>query len=271
MSVYAMENPQEAERLESKTDARLALEQLELIGLAPGMTVLDAGSGTGAVARTIAGRVGPTGRVVALDGSQERSATGLGLARSMRAANDGSLGPLTFVAGDVTAPPLRPGSFDLVWSRFLFGYLREPDRALQRLVQVTRPGGKIVVGEVDGHGLFHWPMPPAVAQGLSRFEAALQGVFDPYAGRKLYHRFRKAGLVDVKVHIQPYHVLADAVTETQLFNWKLKVQTLRPVGVKAFGSPEAYDAFAAEYLAMLQDPNALTYSVLFLVEGVRGA
>ena len=59
MSSYAMENPQEAERLESKTDARLALEQLALVGLAEGMTVLDAGSGTGAVARALTSRCCP--------------------------------------------------------------------------------------------------------------------------------------------------------------------------------------------------------------------
>jgi ubiquinone/menaquinone biosynthesis C-methylase UbiE len=239
------------------------------VGLATGMTVLDAGSGTGAVARAIATRVGPTGAVVALDSSPERSAIGAGLARSMRAANDASLGSLTFVVGDVTAPPLRTGAFDLVWSRFLFGYLPDPDRALERLSVLARPGGKVVVGEVDGHGLFHWPMPPAVARGLQAFEAALPGVFDPYAGRKLYHRFRKAGLERVRVHVQPYHVLTDQVNEAQLFNWRLKLQTLRPLCLKALGGAEDYDAFAAEFLAMLRDPDALTYSVLFLVEGVR--
>ena len=112
-------------------------------------------------------------------------------------------------------------------------------------------------------------MPPAVARGLQAFEGALRGVFDPYAGRKLYHRFRQAGLERVQVHVQPYHVLADGVNEVQLFNWRLKLETLRPLGVKALGGAEAYDAFAAEYLSMLQDPDALTYSVLFLVEGTR--
>jgi ubiquinone/menaquinone biosynthesis C-methylase UbiE len=264
MSRYAMENPLEAERLESKTDAAAALEQLELVGLAPGMTVLDAGSGTGAVARAIAGRVGPTGRVVALDGSSQRSATGAVLASSVRT-------PLAFVAGDVTMPPLREGTFDLVWSRFLFGYLADPDRALLRLAALARPGGKVAIGEVDGHGLFHWPLPPRVAEGLPRFEAALRGVFDPYAGRKLYHRFRRARLDAVKVHVLPYHVLADELTEPQRFNWQLKLQTLRPLGVKALGGEAAYDAFAGEYLAMLGDPDTLTYSVLHLVEGVRGS
>ncbi len=264
-----MENPLEIERLESKTDAAAALEQLALVGLAPGMSVLDAGSGTGAVARAIAARVGPRGRVVALDASAQRSAAGAVLARSARALDEGRAAPLTFVAGDVTAPPLRPTSFDLVWSRFLFGYLADPDLALARLVALARPGGKVVVGEVDGHGLFHWPVPPGLAEGMARFEAALRGAFDPYAGRKLYHRFRRAGLEQVKVHVLPYHLLTDEVSEAQLFNWRTKLQTLRPIAAKSLGGPEAYDAFAREFLAMLQDPDTLTYSVLMLVEGVR--
>lgn len=265
MGAYAMENPLEVERLESKTDADAALRQLELVGLAPGMAVLDAGSGTGAVARAIAARVGPAGRVVALDGSRERSLAGLGLAREAGAAR------LGFVTGDVTAPPLREASFDLVWSRFLFGYLSDPDLALARLAALARPGGKVVVGEVDGHGLFHWPVPPALAEAMPRFEAALRGVFDPYAGRKLYHRFRRCGLRDVKVHVLPYHVLAGEVSATQVFNWQVKLDTLRPIGARALGGEAAYDAFARDYLALLRDPDALTYSVLILVEGVRGA
>lgn len=264
-----MEGPLEVERLESKTDARAALEQLERVGLATGMSVLDAGSGTGAVARAVAARVGPEGRVVALDGSPRRSAAGAVLARSERARADGRAAPLTFVAGDVTAPPLRPASFDLVWSRFLFGYLADPDLALARLVELARPGGKVVVGEVDGHGLFHWPLPPRVAEGMARFEAALRGAFDPYAGRKLYHRFRRVGLAQVKVHVLPYHLLTDEVSGAQLFNWRTKLETLRPLAAKALGGAEAYDAFSRDFLAMLQDPDTLTYSVLMLVEGVR--
>jgi ubiquinone/menaquinone biosynthesis C-methylase UbiE len=265
VSVYAMENPEEVRRLEVKTDAALAREHLERVGLRPGMSVLDAGSGSGAVARVIAGLVGERGRVVALDLSGHRSLAGRGIARAAGA------GRIAFVAGDVCAPPLREGSFDLVWSRFLFGYLADPDRALARLAALARPGGKVAVGEVDGHGLFHWPLPPRVAAGLPRFEAALAGAFDPYAGRKLYARFRQAGLADVRVHVLPYHLYTDGISEPQLYNWRLKLDTLRPVGVKALGGAAEWDAFTGDYLAMLQDPDTLTYSVLHLVEGVRTA
>ncbi len=262
---YAMENPEELRRLERKTDAEAALAQLALVGLEPGMSVLDAGSGSGAVARAIGGVVGPAGRVVALDASPSRSSAGAALARSGRHEN------VAFVAGDVHAPPLREGTFDLVWSRFLFGYLEDPDHALARLAALVRPGGKVAVGEVDGHGMFHWPLPARIAEWLPRFEARLAEVFDPWAGRKLYHRLRRLGLADVRVHVLPYHLYTDAIAEDQLFNWRLKMKTLRPVGVKALGGEAEWDAFVRDYLAMLQDPDTLTYSVLLLVEGVRGA
>ncbi len=265
MTRYAMENPEEVRRLERKTDADAALAQLALVGLAPGMSVLDAGSGSGAVARAIGGAVGPAGRVVALDSSAARSSAGAALARLRRSGN------VEFVVGEVDTPPLREASFDLVWSRFLFGYLADPDHALARLAALARPGGKVAVGEVDGHGMFHWPLPARVSEGLPRFEAKLAEVFDPWAGRKLYHRFRRLKLADVRVHVLPYHLYTDSIAEEQLFNWRLKLKTLRPIGVNALGGEAAWDAFSSDYLAMLQDPDTLTYSTLILVEGVRRA
>jgi len=259
-----MEHEREADRLEAKTDAELARRHLELAGLAPGMRVLDAGSGTGAVSRVAAGLVGPAGRVVALDASPARSAAG------RRLAEEAGCGNLAFVAGEVTAPPLREGSFDLVWSRFLFGYLPDPDAALAALGRLARPGGKVVVGEVDGHGLWHWPLPPRVAEVLPRLEAILGRAFDPCAGRKLYHRFRRAGLQRVKVHVLPYHLYTDSFSEAQRLNWGLKLDSLGRLGRKHLGEA-AWNAFARDYLAMLEDPDVLTYSVVIFAEGVRPA
>jgi hypothetical protein len=54
-----------------------------------------------------------------------------------------------------------------------------------------------------------------------------------------------------------------------MLNWQAKFDTLREVGARALGSVEAYDRFGKRFLQMLRDPDALTYSTLFLVEGVR--
>jgi hypothetical protein len=125
------------------------------------------------------------------------------------------------------------------------------------------------VGDLDGNALFHYPMPPELEEGLPRLMAALEGRFDPYAGRKLFHRFRRAGLSDVRVHVLPYHLYAGAASEHDMLNWTAKFATLRPAGERAFGSKEAWERFGERFLDLLRDPDALTYSILFLVEGVN--
>jgi len=259
---YLMEHAREAERLERKTDPEVTRRHLALARVGPGMRVLDAGAGTGAVTRTIAELVGPTGSAVALDIGHDRSTIGRSLAARAGVTN------LSFVTADAHEPPLSDASFDLVWSRFLFGYLHDPDQCLRSLVRLVKPGGRIFVGEVDGHGLWHWPMPPLVAQVVPKMESLLGSRFDLFAGRKLYHRFRKAGLAQVKAHVLPYHLYTDSFSDAQRLNWSLKVENLRRVGEKHM-APEAWDAFAKEYLAMLEDPDVLTYSVVIFAEGVR--
>jgi SAM-dependent methyltransferase len=260
---YLMENPFEVERLEAKTHDVESRQQLEMVGLGPGMKVLDAGAGTGAVARVIARRTGRRGLVVALDPSQPRLASGSELARPSDPGN------LRFVAGDLYDAPLRPESFDFVWCRHVFQYLREPARALARLISLTRPGGKVVVGELDGYGLNHHPCSDELRQGLIKLERTLQGAFDPYAGRKLYTLFHAAGLEEIRVHLLPHHLYAGRPPESELRNWEIKFQTIRPLGILAFGGESPYDSFARNFLDFLAAPSTFTYSVLLLVEGVR--
>lgn len=260
---YAMESATEAERLEGKTQEAVTRDHLGRVGLTEGMRALDAGAGTGAVARTMAAIVGPRGEVTAFDASAERLAHGSSLPEAKALPN------LRFVVGDLYAPPLPPSSFDFVWSRFVFEYLEDPDRVLAQLISLTRPGGKIVIGDLDGNTTFHYPEPEPVRLGMDRILAALGTRFDPYAGRKLFHRFCKAGLRDIRVHHLPYHLYAGRLPDAERPNWEAKWKTIRPVGVRALGGERAYDAFVEAYMAMLDEPSTLTYSTLFLVEGLR--
>jgi hypothetical protein len=99
----------------------------------------------------------------------------------------------------------------------------------------------------------------------------LRGSFDPYAGRRLFNRFRRAGLEGVRVHAQPYHLYAGTAAPEEMRNWEQKFATLRPRAAAAFGGEAAYDAFVAEYLGLLRSPDALNYSVLFMTEWSRPA
>jgi ubiquinone/menaquinone biosynthesis C-methylase UbiE len=259
--VYLMESDEEAARLERKTDDTTTREHLNLVGLQEGMKALDAGAGTGAVARQMAQMVGPSGSVVALDRSDKRMTHGAQL------AEDSSVDNLEFILGDVLRPPLPKDSFDFVWSRFLFEYLAAPEAALTSLLELVKPGGKIVIGDLDGNGVFHAPMPDELQIGIDTLQKGLAHYFDPYVGRKLFPLMHSAGLRDIRVHILPYHLYAGTAPDSVIEHWKLKLETIRPFAQQVMGSESSYNSFAALFLAFLADPHTLSYSVLFLVEG----
>ena len=259
---YLMEDPREAVRLERKTEERLTRRLLLLSGLERGQKAIDVGAGTGAVARTMAQLVGPRGRVVALDRSEDRLRHGRALA--------GRFGQrLSFVRGDLHRLPFPSGAFDFAWCRFVFEYLDRPERALRELTRIVRPGGKVVVGDLDGNGVFHDPIAPAFARDLRKLQAALRGAFDPYAGRKLFRWFRRAGLRDIKVHVEPYHLYPGQAPAAELRNWRLKLEILERVAAPALGGTVSYRRFVKRFLGFLARKDTLTYSVLFLVEGRR--
>ena len=261
MPDYLMESPDEAARLEAKTKTEDSRQQLQLVGLSEGMRALDAGAGTGAVARIMADIVGASGSAVAFDQSESRLEAGRGLAAGIQ--------NLEFRQGDLSDTGLPSESFDLVWSRFVFEYLADPDKVLAELIRVTKVGGKVVLADLDGNGVFHYPLPDHIRSGLDRLLPSLEGHFDPHAGRKLYSRLHEAGLRDLRVHALPYHLYASSISEPDLENWNEKFRVIRPYALKGFESEEAYDDFVGAFMDMLQDPSVMSYSVLLIAEGVR--
>jgi ubiquinone/menaquinone biosynthesis C-methylase UbiE len=256
-----MESPAEAARLEAKTDARVTRRLLRLTGLGKGTRALDAGAGTGAVAREMGRIVGPTGAVLALDGSPGRLSEGRRLTLE-------SSGSLEFLAGDLRRIPIRDGSFDYVWCRFVFEYLSNPGEVFDELLRLVKPGGKLVVGDLDGNGLFHYPFPDDLSEAMKRLETGLRGRFDPSMGRKLYRFFWERKLGNIRTHLFPYNVYAGRASSAAIANWGQKLEVLKPIGEKILGT-FPYKHLTNGFLDFLAREDTLTYSVLFLVEGTR--
>lgn len=261
--MYIMESPIEGDRLEGKTDSAETRRQLLLTGFKPGIKALDVGSGTGAVARVMADLTGRGGHVTALDVSEQRLQQGRALAEKE------GLNNMTFVSGEVMRPPLDPESFDFVWCRFLFEYLPDPLHAMDRLIELTAPGGTLVVGDLDGNAVFHDGLASDLAEQLHQILARLNDSFDPYAGRKLYRLFYEKKMRDIRVHGWPYHLYAGTIPARDLENWRAKFSTIRPLGIEALGSAERYDEFVQRMLEFLESPDTFTYSTLFLVQGIK--
>jgi SAM-dependent methyltransferase len=160
---------------------------LERVGAAMGWRCLEVGAGDGSIARWLAERVAPNGHVVATD-------------INTRDLDAGTNAVLEVRQHEIVNDVLEESSFDLVHARLLLEHLRDRDQVLQKLVQALRPGGWLVVEDVDyvsgvpigEHGAREHEHTQSVR--LQAFSAA--GV-DHTLGRHLPARLRALGLRDL--------------------------------------------------------------------------
>ena len=123
---------------------RLAPLFVEFAGVHDGESVLDVGSGTGAVAAAIA-EAHPGAHVTGVDPAQE-----LVSAARQRSAGRG----IRFVVGDAQRLDFSDGTFDRALSLLALNFMSDPARALAEQIRVTRPGGLIAAAVWDyGDGM----------------------------------------------------------------------------------------------------------------------
>ena len=118
------------------------LRSHQLLGIAPGATVLDVGCGTGIALREIAELVGPGGTVVGLDPSAA-------MLEQARVRLEDAPARVELVKGTATNTGLDSDRFDAVRTERVLMHVAHPIDALAELARVTRPGGRVVLVEPD--------------------------------------------------------------------------------------------------------------------------
>lgn len=258
---YIMEDPREGSRLEQKIDPDVWVRTYLQPHLVSGASVLDVGCGPGVILSA----------TTAID--RKIRGTGLDLsAVRVQQAQERHRGNrrVQFFRGDVQQMPFESASFDVVYTRMLLQYVLDKERAVDEMVRVCKPGGAVLLQDLDGQLVWHYPEDALMQQTVRRVLTSLeQSGFDPFVGRKLFWLARNAGLDNVRVQAECYHLIAGRVDPSVFTQWELKLEIAKPRMQDALGSAYEAEEEARRFLSYLRRPDTLTYSNVFTVVGEK--
>jgi predicted O-methyltransferase YrrM len=173
---------------------------LDAAGIAPGMICVDVGCGAGHVTRSLARRVGASGRVVGI----ERDPVKLAAARAE--TDSAGLGNVEYREGDVTIWS-ETDAYDVVYGRFIVSHLQDRQGFVVRLREGLRQGGTLILEDIDFTGAFCYPRNRAFARYCELYLQVIdRRGGDANLGPRLYQLCLGAGLRGVHVRVvQPTH------------------------------------------------------------------
>ncbi len=136
----ATENAAFFERAERDAEERPEL-LMNALDIGRGATVADIGSGTGYFTWRLAERVGPAGKVLAVDVQQRM----LDLTRA--AVTQRKLQNVEYVLASENDPRLPEKALDLVFIAYAFHEFADPERVMAAVRRSLKPGGRVVILE----------------------------------------------------------------------------------------------------------------------------
>jgi len=116
-------------------------ELIRTMGLQPGMTVADIGTGIGYMLPFLSRRVGAGGKVIAEDIFDDFLASARQRVASQKLAN------VTFVKGTETDPNLPTNSVDIALALDVYHHFDYPEKMLAAIHKSLKPDGKLVIVE----------------------------------------------------------------------------------------------------------------------------
>jgi SAM-dependent methyltransferase len=203
MATYAIRGGVEGKRrldLLAQTMGPTTHALLADAGVAAGNTCIDLGCGAGHVSRYLGQLVGATGRVVGVD------LDGVKVVAAREESERAGLRNVEFRTGNV-ADWDEPGTYDLVFGRFVLSHLSDRPAMVRRMHDALRPAGRLVLEDIDFGGAFCYPPNLAYDRQCSLYCAVIERRGgDALLGPQLVGLCRDAGLEEIQMRVvHPVH------------------------------------------------------------------
>jgi ubiquinone/menaquinone biosynthesis C-methylase UbiE len=256
---YALHSAGECERLERQAALADLPRHLGFFAVPPEAAILDAGCGSGSMARLLASRH-KDARVVGVDLRGDYIAYAQERAQRQRLRN------IEFRAGDIFHLPFADASFDVVWSKYVLQWVERPHLAVAEFRRVTKPGGIVVSANFDGFAVTHWPED---AELQPMVERVFPRLVDPFIGRKMAPMFRAAGLRDIEVDFEADRLftVTGAIDAERRRNWLEQLAAARSFIAQTLGGEDAADRFVDAFIAYQDRADTCSYTALYFVRG----
>jgi arsenite methyltransferase len=166
----------------------------EALAASTGERILDVGCGPGFYCAELAAEVGPSGSVVGVDSSPAM----LELAGRRCAGHE----RVELRQGDAVSLPVDDVTVDGALCVQVLEYVPDPTVALAEMYRVLRPGGRVVVWDVDWATVSLHSLHSALTERVLR--AWEQHLTHPSLPRTLGPRMRSAGFEHVRMQAHPF-------------------------------------------------------------------
>lgn len=159
---------------------------IEHLGLRPGETVLDLGSGGGFDALLAAAEVGDEGWVIGVDMTPEM----IELAR--RNAARAGRRQVEFRHGRLEEMPVADATVDAVTSNCVINLVPDKGQVFREIARVLRPGGRLVISDIVRTGA----LPGPVERDILAWVGCVAGALER---EEYFSQVRRAGLTGLEV------------------------------------------------------------------------
>jgi arsenite methyltransferase len=157
-----------------------------LVSIKMGETVLDLGSGAGFDCFLAASKVGPKGRVIGVDMTEEM------VARARDNASKGGYKNVEFRLGEIENLPVENNTVDLIISNCVINLVPDKESAFKEAFRVLKPGGRLMVSDI----VLLKKLPDFVKNSIAAYVGCVSGA----ATKDRYLKaIESAGFIDVTV------------------------------------------------------------------------